>query len=283
MSYAATVFKVMIASPGDVQEERDIFRNVIHKWNAVHSFKEKLVLLPVGWETHTTPEMGEHPQEIINKQMVRACDMLVCVFGPRIGSRTEKAPSGTVEEFNEFMVSGKPIMPYFSNQSPPNLGSIDVEQLKAVRAFKESIKLKGLYHEYNDCEQFRAMLVDHLAQKVISDLLPLCPEQEALEEQLSENISLSEDAKILLKVTADFQKGEILRLHTSGGTTVQAGNHVFCDGSNHRAAARWESALKELNDVDCINDRKGKGKVFRVTNQGYQVSDKISGNLSWSD
>ena len=35
MSYQATVFKVMIASPGDVSAERKIIREMIAEWNNV--------------------------------------------------------------------------------------------------------------------------------------------------------------------------------------------------------------------------------------------------------
>ena len=62
MSYDSKVFNVMIASPNDVAPERVIIRGVIHEWNAVHSFKRKIVLLPVGWESHSSPEMGGSPQ-----------------------------------------------------------------------------------------------------------------------------------------------------------------------------------------------------------------------------
>jgi hypothetical protein len=37
MSYNATIFKVMIASPGDVSMERGIVRDVLAEWNAIHS------------------------------------------------------------------------------------------------------------------------------------------------------------------------------------------------------------------------------------------------------
>ena len=77
MSYPATVFSVMIASPGDVGAERAIVREVIAEWNAVHAKTRSTVLLPVGWETHSVPEMGAHPQEIINRQVLAQC---VCLF-----------------------------------------------------------------------------------------------------------------------------------------------------------------------------------------------------------
>ena len=70
LSYESKVFNVMIASPGDVASERTIIRDVIYEWNAVNSQRRNIVLLPVGWETHSSPEMGQSPQDIINDQVL---------------------------------------------------------------------------------------------------------------------------------------------------------------------------------------------------------------------
>ncbi len=77
MSYNAKVFNVMIASPGDVASERSIIRDVVYEWNAVHSKSRNIVLLPIGWESHSSPEMGGSPQDIINSQILDKCDFLV--------------------------------------------------------------------------------------------------------------------------------------------------------------------------------------------------------------
>lgn len=71
----------MIASPGDVTEERKIIRDVIHEWNEINSKVTKRALLPVGWETHSAPDLGGRAQEIINKS-VEHCDLLIGYFGP---------------------------------------------------------------------------------------------------------------------------------------------------------------------------------------------------------
>ena len=52
MSYDAKVFRVMIASPSDVEAERAVIREVVAEWNAAHSVMRSIVLLPVSWETH---------------------------------------------------------------------------------------------------------------------------------------------------------------------------------------------------------------------------------------
>ena len=97
MSYQATTYRTLIASPGDVAAERAAIPEVIHAWNAEHSLDNKVVLLPVGWERDAVPEMGDRPQAIINKQLVESCDVLIGAFWTRIGTHTGVAESGTVE------------------------------------------------------------------------------------------------------------------------------------------------------------------------------------------
>ena len=52
----------MIASPGDVAEERDLIRTVIHDWNDVNAETSNVMLAAVGWETHSSPELGTRPR-----------------------------------------------------------------------------------------------------------------------------------------------------------------------------------------------------------------------------
>lgn len=106
MSYNAKVFNVMIASPGDVASERAIIRDVIYEWNAVHSLTRNIVLLPIGWESHSSPEMGASAQTIINNQVLDKCDLLIGVFWTRIGTATSEYSSGTVEEIEKHINTG---------------------------------------------------------------------------------------------------------------------------------------------------------------------------------
>ena len=126
MSYRAQAFNVMIASPGDVSSERSIIRESIYEWNVVHSQSRNIALLPVGWDSHSSPEMGKDPQEIINKQVLEKCDLLVGVFWTRIGTPTKEHPSGTVEEIEKHIKSGKPAMLYFSDQPVVMLSLIHI-------------------------------------------------------------------------------------------------------------------------------------------------------------
>src|SRR5437588_520080 len=75
MAYDSRVYRILIASPSDVEEEREIAVRVIQEWNDLYSYSRKVVLLPLRWETHTAPEYGTRPQEVINRAIVDECEI----------------------------------------------------------------------------------------------------------------------------------------------------------------------------------------------------------------
>src|SRR6266446_5603639 len=98
MPYDSRVYRVLIASPSDVIEEREIAIRVIQDWNNLNSHTRRLVILPLRWETHAAPEYNIRPQEAINRQIVDDCDLLIGVFWTKLGTPTGDADSGTLEE-----------------------------------------------------------------------------------------------------------------------------------------------------------------------------------------
>src|SRR4051794_24359857 len=88
MSFKTETYRILIASPSDLSEERNAATDAVNDWNAQHAAAEGVVLLPVKWETHATPEVGGRPQEIINRQLVRSCDLLVGMFWTKLGTNT---------------------------------------------------------------------------------------------------------------------------------------------------------------------------------------------------
>lgn len=161
MSYSAQVFRILIASPSDVMEERDIAVKVIQEWNDLNSAERQLVLLPLRWETHSAPEYGKRPQEVINRQVVDQCDLLVGIFWTRIGSPTGVADSGTLEEIERVAKDGKPSMLYFSKANK-NPDEIDLKQLEKLRGFKEKTFPNALVENYTNSVEFRDKLARQL-------------------------------------------------------------------------------------------------------------------------
>ena len=165
MTYNAIAYKILIASPSDVKYERKAIPEAIHLWNSLNSEQLKVCLLPVMWETHSTPEMGSRPQEIINRQLVDNCDILIGAFWTRIGTYTGKADSGTVEEIEEFIGADKPVMLYFSS-IPVVPDSIEKEQYERLKNFKAKCMKNGLVENYDSITELREKIINHLTFKI---------------------------------------------------------------------------------------------------------------------
>ncbi len=267
----------MIASPGDVASERSIIRDVIYEWNAVHSKSRNIVLLPIGWESHSSPDMGNSPQEIINEQILDKCDFLVGVFWTMIGTATSKYASGTVEEIENHIQVGKPVMLYFSSQ-PVAMETVDLEQIKDIKKFKKSCQKRGLYEEYDNHSDFKEKFYRHLQLKLNEH--PLFKAIEPIEtgevvESRTKLPSLTKEARTLLKETSLDPSGTILKLKMMGGNSIQTNGKNFIPSNNRRDEALWEAALEELVWNQLISGAGNKGEVFKLTNLGYQVADMV--------
>ncbi len=86
MGYQANVVKMIIASPGDVADERRIATEEMYRWNDAHAETRRLILQAVKWETHSTPRLGQAPQTELNEQIAKDADILI-VFSGRESER----------------------------------------------------------------------------------------------------------------------------------------------------------------------------------------------------
>jgi hypothetical protein len=165
MAYDSRVYRILIASPSDVEEEREIAVKVIQEWNDLYSYSRRVALLPLRWETHTAPEYGTRPQEVINRAIVDDCDLLVGIFWTRLGSPTGAADSGTLEEIERVGKAGKPIMLYFSKvEIDPD--KIEIGQIEKLKEFKEKTYPKGLVENYRKVIEFRDKFSKQLELKI---------------------------------------------------------------------------------------------------------------------
>jgi hypothetical protein len=280
MSYTATIFNVMIASPGDVPVERQLARDIIHEWNAIHSSSRGMALMPIGWETHSHPSMEDRPQGVLNGQM-NAADLLVAMFWTRIGTPTGEAVSGSVEEIERHIEAGKPAMIYFS-AAPVRLDSVDEEQYRALREFKEQLRTRGLYETYDAPSNFADKFRRQLAIKINNDQFfrAQSPDQETLiDDVLNEAIqkipAMSDEARELLVEGAQDRSGHIMHVKFIGGEVIQTNGKQFIREKDPRTRAIWISALNELVSLGLIQSVGLKNEIFQITREGYDVAELL--------
>ena len=289
MPYQATVLPVMIASPGDVNEYRAIARDVMHEWNYINSPATNAVLMPVGWETHSSPELGSSAQELINDRVLEDCDLLVGIFWTRLGTPTGKAASGTVEEIQRHVAAGKPAMIYFST-APAALETVDADQYAALKDFRVWCQGQGLIETFSNALDFQGKLRRHLQISLqksayLKDLLD-SPSSSGVNGGTAFDLpagaadprqefaaTLSEEAKVLLLEAAEDKGGTILKLATLGGRFIQTNGKMLGDPGDRRSSARWEHALDQLVSAGLVLARGIKDQVFEMAEPGYQLAE----------
>lgn len=272
MSYDAKVIEILIASPGDVVSERGIVREVIADWNAVYARDRKIVLMPIGWDTHSSPDLSGRPQQMINDRLLAHADLLVGIFWNRVGSATGKAISGSVEEIEEHLKKQKPVMLYFSKQ-PIAADSVDHSQYNSLKNFKSWAKERGLVEEFDSLEEFRGKFQKHMPitlkdNQYIKGIMPVAPIGGGT--GLTNILTLSEDERSILMAAAEAH-GIILKIGFIGGTSIQTGNKKFGDSKNSRSIAKWEAIIDKLRERGMMHDKSGKGEFFSITDLGYQA------------
>ena len=162
----ASVLNVLIASPSDVAAERDAVESAVHEWNASHFPQTGLMLRPVRWEKNSFPASGNRAQGVLNKQMVEDAHFLIGVFGSRLGTPTGVADSGTLEEIERFLATGRHVALYFS--SAPVARDVDRAQLAALEAYQRKRQEDSLYATFGSVEDLRRQVAAHLPRTVAS-------------------------------------------------------------------------------------------------------------------
>lgn len=270
----------MLASPSDVDEERQIAREIILDWNNIHSSTRKIVLLPLSWDYNSIPTIGDRPQGIVNTQVLRNADILVGIFWTRIGTPTGNAISGTVEEIEEHVKLRKSTMLYFSNKLViPS--RIDHEQYNAVKNLKTEYQAKGLTEDFDSLSDFRLKFQRHLSMKLnekeYQSITNEVPESDPDFNPTETRHSLSYDAKILLKEASKDAAGEIVKVgFVGGGFTIQTNGQQLNKDYSPRTTAKWLAAMDELLNYDLITSAGYEAEIFHITDKGYRVADELN-------
>lgn len=142
-------YKVFVASPSDLLDEREAIDEVIEELNRTYGARCGIVIELLKWETHSGPGVAkDHVQSLINKDIGNDYDVFVGLLWKKFGTPTDKASSGTEEEYNSAYAryqdaSYPQILFYFKDSPPVSMDEIDPEELGKVKKFKQKIGNEG--------------------------------------------------------------------------------------------------------------------------------------------
>ena len=162
-----TQYDLLISCPGDITDEINIVEEVVANFNQQFTNSLGISILPRHWSKSSYPQSGGKPQELLNEQFVKDCDAAVAIFWTRFGTPTDEYKSGSEEEIQIMLDSGKQVFLYFCEK--PIKPGYDSEQYKLVEELKEKYKDKGIYWTYDSNESFKELFNAHLTQHFLTE------------------------------------------------------------------------------------------------------------------
>jgi len=248
------IVRVVVASPVDVQAERDALAAVIDDLNKSLAIDRALRLELVRWETDASP--GFHPkgpQWLIDSFLrIDEADVVIGIFWKRFGTPVDDASSGTAHELrlahDAWSTKGKPqVMVYFRDSPYAPKTKEETDQWGYVLKFKSEFPREGLWWAYSDLAEFERLLRVHL-MRFVSGVFPLENRDDYLD-RYSRLIQLARQEIILSasKFHRSEDRPEAARINHAIRNAVERGVSVrmlTADGWD-----RLPAAIELQNDV----------------------------------
>ena len=165
---AISPIRVFIASPGDVNDERGVVRDVASELNGPlcrHGWEIELL----GWENRGPT--GGRAQADINADVER-CHIFIGILWQRWGTPTGGATSGFAEEWglarDRFQRSGAPDLWLYFKHGTHASRSVDPVELARVETFRREVAdaEAAFYKSFDDLAAFEKLVRERLTDEV---------------------------------------------------------------------------------------------------------------------
>lgn len=277
MPTVANVYRVLIASPGDIDHRSEI-ASAVTNWTVIHGLVNGTAAIPIRWEHHATGYYGKRPQGQINEQLVREADVVVACFWTRLGTPTGEAESGTVEEIELAQTLGKPVVVYVCEA--PYQSSVDAGELARLKEYLRSLRPMAITTPYKTPSDLTNNLTRDLSKLIPT---PKSPQGRLASSENSETtVELGRIEKELLVEAAQTKSGEIL-LYDRGGKFFLRGGRLseMTQGLSAKEAAIWREALQLLIASGMI-ERVNNSPTHRLTAKGNREVESLGATHSRS-
>lgn len=199
MAQSVTLYNLLISCPGDVKDEVTLIKTAVDEFNELYAEPLGVTIKTRHWSKSSYAQSGGKPQALLNEQFVNKCDAAVAIFWTKFGSPTDEYGSGTEEEIEKMLQSGKQVFMYFSDK-PVAPSQMSDEHYKKIQAFREKYKDRGIYFTYSTDEEFKKLFFAHLSMHFLSDkkIKDIASERRSNLKLIGidENAKLSEDASV---------------------------------------------------------------------------------------
>ena len=286
MPQSLVVLRVLISSPSDLNDERELLAETIDELNATWRRSGNVQLVPVRWETDVRPALGPDAQAVINQQIGDDYDIFVGIMGARFGTPTGRAESGTEEEFGRAVERFQrdptrvSVMLYFKDAAPTSLSEIDPDQLSKVQQFQEKTKTLGLIRMFKTRDEFARLMRMHLSQEVQEWSRRLVADTRGAEQHVSNKVAQQSTAPndILDEQNQCVDEEGYLDLIEQGADAMEEFTHTV----ERMAGAVNEVGSRAVEQSAAMEEAKLTGDVRvmkRVSNQMASFMNEFAARL----
>jgi Tetratricopeptide repeat/Domain of unknown function (DUF4062) len=249
-----TAYRVFIASPGGLDDERQDFKEVLQAYNEQDAIERGVIFVPVGWEI--TPGGVGRPQKLINDD-VRRCDYFLMLLWDRWGSPPQAGAAGpyTSGSHEEYGVARecygaktmREIVVLFKDVNPDKL-SDPGKELSNVLEFRKRLEQEKelLFETFDDPGAFREKLRRHLARWVRDH------EEELLGEGGGEPPPGPAPAGHVHASSTEIPVESATEAEQSESADVRTAEGLAAQGLVTEAEQKWAEVLPEA-DLDSLN------------------------------
>ena len=162
MSKVFTHYNILISCPSDILEDRNIIRKAVNNINDSNANFNGIHFDIRYWEKDVLFSHGS-PQKIINSSIVYDADIVIALFGLKLGTPTSEYESGTIEEIEIMIKNKKQVFVCFSEREiniSSNTSENMLENLIKVKKFKS--EYNGLYISYKKDDELQTKIENQL-------------------------------------------------------------------------------------------------------------------------
>lgn len=177
MPRQTTTIGLFLASPSDVEREREIVTRAIDAWNQISGRRSGVYVELLKWETSVAAGFSDDGQSVVNEEIGEAYDALLCVFWGRLGTKTARSDSGTVEEYERASrrrtSENKVELAFLFKDSPIAMRNIDPEQMGALNGFKARLESDGAFYKSFSSDEALIFEVNLILDKLSRVFVPV--------------------------------------------------------------------------------------------------------------
>ena len=168
------ILTVFVSGPSDVEAEKAALRTLVVELSERLIKTHGVALRVVGWPNDVRPGVNVDLQAEINRQFGAEFDIYLGILGTRFGTPTQKAGSGTEEEFEQGLKRLRAdscslrVLFYFKTGTVDPF-KLEIDQLQKVKDFRDGLSSRGvLYKDFKNTADFIQMVKNHL-ESLVSD------------------------------------------------------------------------------------------------------------------